>query len=133
MIEKLTNVWKQLKTKQLAKIFEEYMQSIGVEKRKGKRKDNSNTYMIDGKATNWNRVQCYYHKESERYGHENLLLVLRKRAGNYFIIQQKGIRAFEVDYKGLASYDRYYLDEIIKEHKPLFDKLFEAAERRSKK
>lgn len=123
--EKLINIWKFCETKQLAKIFEEYMKSIGVREYDPRRKDNDNTYMIDGKSTNWNRVQCYYHKDSHKYCEENLLLVLRKRAGGYFIIQRKENRAFEVDYSGIRHYDEVLLNEIIEEHKPLFDTLFE--------
>jgi hypothetical protein len=79
--------------------------------------------MIDGKSTGWNRVQCYYHKDSHKYCEENLLLVLRKEAGDYFIIQRKEDRALEVDYSGLRHYDEKLLKEIMEEHKPLFDNL----------
>jgi len=123
MVEKLTDVWKKCKTKQLAALFEIYMQSTGVKKYDERRKDNSNTYMIDGKSTGWNRVQCYYHKDSHKYCEENLLLVLRKEAGDYFIIQRKEDRALEVDYSGLRHYDEKLLKEIMEEHKPLFDNL----------
>lgn len=123
MREKLTSIWRLCETKQLAEIFEEYMKSIGVKKRDGRRKNNNNTYMIDGKCTRWNRVQCYYHKDSEKYLEENLLIVLRKRAGAYFIIERKGIRAFEVDHSGIRHYEEKLLNEIMKEHKPLFDAL----------
>jgi hypothetical protein len=121
--EKLTEVWKSCETKQLAKIFEDYMKSIGVRKRDGKRKDNSNSYMIDGKSTAWNRVQCYYHKDNEKYASEDLLIVLRKRSGDYLIIERLSKRAFEVDYHGVITYDESRLKEIIDEHKPLFDAL----------
>ena len=59
MIEKLIKLWKTYETKQLANVFEQYMKSIGVKKYDSRRKDNSNTYLIDGKSTNWDRVQCY--------------------------------------------------------------------------
>lgn len=121
--EKLTKIWRLCETKQLSEIFEEYMKSIGIRKHDGRRKNNNNTYMIDGHCTGWNRVQCYYHKDSFKYSEENLLIVLRKRAGNYFIIERKGIRAFEVDYSGIRHYEENLLNEIMKEHKPLFDSL----------
>jgi hypothetical protein len=124
MQEKLINLWKVCDTKQLANIFEEYMKSIGVRKHDSRRKDNTNTYMIDGKSTEWNRVQCFYHKDSIEYCHEDLLIVLRKRSGNYFIIQRKNERAFEFDYSGLRHYDEKLLKEIMEDHKPLFDLLF---------
>lgn len=123
MKEKLIEVWKSCKTKQLATVFENYMKSIGVRKHDDRRNDNTNTYMIDGNSTGWNRVQCYYHKDSEKYAEENLLIVLRKKAGDYFIIERKGERAFEVDYSGIRHYEEELLNEIVREHKPLFDTL----------
>lgn len=123
MKEELTKVWQLCETKQLAAVFEEYMKSIGVRKYDGRRKDNNNTYMIDGRSTNWNRVQCYYYKDSTKYEDRNLLIVLRIRAGNYFIVERKCERAFEVDYRGIRHYDQTLLNEIIKEHKLLFDNL----------
>lgn len=121
--EELTKVYKSCETKQLAAIFKEYMKSIGVRKYDGRRKDNSNTYMIDGNSTNWNRVQCFYYKDSIRYEDRTLLIVLRKRAGNYFIVEKECERAFEVDYSGIRHYDKTLLNDIIKDHKPLFDSL----------
>lgn len=121
--EKLIEVWKTCGTKQLAKVFEEYMKSIGVRKYDGRRKNNCNTYMIDAKSTGWNRIQCYY-KDSEKYFEENLVIVLRKESGNYMIIEKEGERAFEVDYSGIRHYDEKLLDEVIEEYKPLFDSLF---------
>ena len=119
--EKLIEFWKICETKQLAQIFEEYMKSIGARKYDGRRKDNRNTYLIDAKSTNWNRVQCFYdEKDWNVYGEENLLLVLRKKAGNYLIIAKEGKRAFEVDYSGLVVYDEELLTSIMKEHEPLF-------------
>jgi len=125
LVEKLTAVWEKCETKQLAFVFERYMESIGARKYDKRRKDNKNTYMIDGISTGWNRVQCYYHKDSHKYCEEDLLLVLRKEAGDYFIIQRKEHRAFEVDYSGLRHYDEALLSEIIIDHKPLLDRLFE--------
>ena len=121
MIDKLIKLWKTYETKQLANVFEQYMKSIGVKKYDSRRKDNSNTYLIDGKSTNWNRVQCYYHKDSQKYGEEDLLIALRKRAGNYLIIGRQSNRAFEIDYSGIKHYDEVLLNEIIKEHKPSFE------------
>jgi hypothetical protein len=125
IVEKLTKVWRLCETKQLAQIFEQYMHSIGVKKRDDRRKDNTNTYMVDGKSTGWDRVQCYYHKDSTEYCEENLLLVLRKRAGDYFIVQREEARAFEVDYSGIRHYNESLLKEIMDEHSPLFDTLLE--------
>lgn len=127
MQEQLIKVWKTFKTKQLAKIFADYMKNIGVKPYNFKMGSACNTYLTDGRSTSWNRVQCYYNKESSRFGGENLLLVLRKEAGNYLIVERKGIRAFEVDYSGVKHYDEKLLNEIIEDHKPLFDTLFSLA------
>jgi hypothetical protein len=124
MIEKLTALWKICSTKQLAKAFEEYMKSLNIKKWRSNRKDNSNTYLIDGESTHWNRVQCYYYKDTQSFGAEDLKVVLRKEAGNYLIIAKKGNRAFEIDHRGIRHYDEILLNEIIEEHKPLFDLLF---------
>ncbi|EJT5919105.1 zinc ribbon domain-containing protein [Clostridium perfringens] len=132
MKDKLLKIWQLSNTKQFAGIFEEYMKELGVRKYDGRRKDNSNSYLIDAKSTGWNRVQCFYHKDSTEYGEENLLVVLRKEAGNYFIIQRKGERAFESDYSGIRHYDEELMKEILGEHRILFDKFFEAIGDKSK-
>jgi hypothetical protein len=123
LVKKLTKVWQKCQTSDLAIIFEGYMQSIKARKVDRRRNDNKHTYTIDGKSTGWNRVQCYYHTDSTKYCEENLLLVLRKKAGDYFIIQRKEERAFEVDYSGVRHYNEKLLKEIMNEHKPLFDTL----------
>lgn len=123
MKDKLTEVYNTHETKQLAKVFEDYMKSIGARKHDGRRKDNTNTYVVHGDCTSWNRVTCYYQKESEKYREENLEIVLRKRAGSYMIISKKGARAFEVSYGDIVYYEEELLKEIMAEHKPLFDML----------
>ena len=123
LIEKLTSLWKTRETKQLAKIFKDYMESIGAKKWNSKRKDNLNTYLIDGKSTDWNRATCYYYKECANYADENISMVLRKRGGSYLIIAKRGIRAFEVDYHRVLHYEEELLKDIIEEHKPLFASL----------
>lgn len=124
MQEKLVKLWHNCETKQLASVFENYMKQIGTNKYDSRRKDNSNTFLIDGKNTNWNRVECFYYVGLNNYGEENLLIVLRKKAGNYFIIGRKGERAFEVDHSGIRNYDETLLNAIMDEHKALFDELF---------
>jgi hypothetical protein len=99
------------------------MKSIGVKKLDRRRKDNANTYSIYGDCTNWNRVECYYYKDSTEYSEEDLDITLRKRAGYYLIIGRKGEVAFERSYDSVVHYDEKLLDEIIKEHRPLFDEL----------
>jgi hypothetical protein len=54
---------------------------------------------------------------------EDLDITSRKRAGYYLIIGKKGQRAFERSYDSIVHYDEELLNEIIKEHKPLFDEL----------
>lgn len=124
MVEKLTQVWRRCQTKQLAMLFENYMQSIGARKYDARRKDNSNSYLIDASSTGWNRVQCYYHKSEWKYGREDLALVLRKKAGDYFIVQRRENRAFEVDFSGLRHHNDVLIQQVIEEHRPLFDALF---------
>ena len=124
MKDKLTKVWKTYSTKKLAKIFESYMQSIGARKYDGRREDNSNSYLISKDTPNWCRVQLYYHKNAWDFGNEDLLIVLRKKAGNYLIVEKKDVRAFEVDDYGIKHYEEDLLKEIIEENKPLFDSIF---------
>lgn len=113
----------QCETKQLAYIFQTYMESIGVKKRDNRRKDNTNTYSIHGDCTNWNRVECYYHKDSSEYSKVDLDITLRKRSGYYLMVCRKTKVAFERSYDSIVHYDEKLLDEIVKDHKPLFDML----------
>jgi len=124
MQERLTKLWKTCETKQLANIFKKYTESMGLKKWDGRRKDNSDTYYVDGKDTNWNRVTCYCYRDAASYANHNLEIVLRKRSGSYLIVGKQGKRAFEVDYRGIVHYEEDLLQEIMKEHKELFDTLF---------
>jgi hypothetical protein len=121
--KELIKLWKICETKQLGKVFKYYMESMGVKKWDSKRKDNLNTYLIDGKSTGWNRAQCYFYKDSANYAENNLGIILRKKSGSYLIIEKQGRRAFEVDYHGVLHYDKKLLDEIIEEHAILFSAL----------
>jgi hypothetical protein len=123
MKDKLFKVLDVCETKKLAEVFKNYMEGVGVKKLDRRRKNNLNTYTIHGDCTNWNRVECYYHKNSRDYGMEDLDITLRKRAGYYLIIGRKGQRAFERSYDTIVHYDEKLLNEIIKDHKPLFDEL----------
>ncbi|WP_243109557.1 zinc ribbon domain-containing protein [Clostridium perfringens] len=118
--ERLINFWKNTETKKLASIFEQYMNNMGVRKLNRRRKNNKNTYLIDGKSTGWNRVSCYYYKNSEKYSEEELSMTLRKKSGNYFIVEKHGIRCFEIDYSDIRHYDENLLNEVIEENKDLF-------------
>lgn len=128
--EKLTSVWKAYTTRKLAKIFKEYMESLEVNKYNWRKKDNVNVYWADGSSTNWHRVNCCYFKDALSYGNENLEITSRKQAGSYFIIEKKQVRAFECDYSGIVHYEEDLLNEIMEEHKPLFDTLFEGLKKK---
>ena len=123
MKDALFKLLDQCETKQLAYIFQTYMKSIGVKKRDNRRKNNVNTYSIHGDCERWNRVECYYHKDSSEYSKVDLDITLRKRAGYYLIIGRKDKRAFERSYDSIVYYDEKLLNEIVKDHKPLFDML----------
>jgi len=110
-------------TKELAEVFKNYMKRLGIKKLDKRRKDKTNTYSVHGDCTNWNRVECYYHKNSREYGMEDLDITLRKRAGYYLIIGRKGQRAFERSYDSIVHYDEELFNEIIKDHKMLFEML----------
>lgn len=108
-------------TKELAITFESYMESIGARKQDRRKKDNSNTYLIDGDSTNWNRVECYYHKDNDlKFGNEEFEIVMRKRAGYYLLIQSKGERPFETDGRRTLQYDEELMKEIVKKFSGFF-------------
>lgn len=125
MQEKFTELWKRCKTKQLAKVFKEYMLNLGVVKWDYRKKVSPNTFYAESTCGNWNRATCTYLKDSTKFFEHDLEIVLRKEAGNYLIISRRGKRAFEVDHGGIKHYEAKLLDEIMSDHKPLFDKLFE--------
>jgi hypothetical protein len=110
-------------TKELAEVFENYMKRIGIRKLDRRRKDKTNTYSIHGDCTSWNRAECYYHKDSLEYSKEDLDITMRKRAGYYLIIGRKGNRAFERSYNKIVRYDEKLFNEIIQDHKILFEML----------
>ena len=100
------------------------MQSIGARKVDGRRKDNSNTYIIDGDDTNWNRVSCYYYKENNlTYGQESFEIVMRKRSGYYLLIEQQDTRPFETDGKHILHYDEKLMKQLINEYSGFFELL----------
>lgn len=120
--EKLIKFQSERETKELAVMFEKYMKNMGFRKVDGRKKDNSNSYRVDGDCTNWNRVECYYYKDNDtRYENMDLGITLRKRSGNYMIVERKMVRAFEVSYGKIICYDEKLLEEIIEEYKGLFE------------
>ncbi|MEX0081627.1 zinc ribbon domain-containing protein [Clostridium butyricum] len=130
MKEKLIKLLDALETKSLAYIFKGVMESQGVRKYDGRRKDNTNTYYAEGKCDNWNRVFCIYYKDSTDPGEEDLEITLRKRSGYYLIIERKNKRAVEVTWSlkengvVISTYDEKLFGEILKDNKGLFDSLF---------
>lgn len=124
MQENLIKVWKACGTRRLSDIFKKYMASLDVAAQTSKTEDNSNTYSVNGKTWDWDKVECRYYKEFTSYGNSELWIVLRKAMGSYFIIGKHGKRAFEADHHGIIHYDEKLLAEIIADHEPLFQKLF---------
>lgn len=117
----LTEFYENYDTGDLKNIFSRYMREIGARKIDHRRKDNSNTYLIDGESTDWNRVECYYHKNNPKtYGDHDLEIVLRKRMGDYLIVAKGLERAFEISYGKVINYDENLLTEIVKEHPMIF-------------
>lgn len=126
MIDELTRYYKELETKQLADMFIQYMQELGIKKCDMRRKDNFNTYWVDGKSENWNRTMCYYYKDTEVFSKDDIGIILRKRGGHYLIVQRKMKRAFEIDYRGIITYDEELLKDILRDHGRLFEMLSES-------
>lgn len=115
-------------TRDLALLFERCMQEIGATKLDRRRSNTSNTYQIDGDSTGWNRVECYYYKNSgdyKRYGKFAFCITFRKRAGDYLLIEvgsENGEikRPYEISFGKIIHYDNGLLTELIKEHPKLF-------------
>ena len=128
----LMDVYNNLETREVANIFKIYMEGLHARKVNQRRKDNSNTYLIDGKDTSWNRTECYYYKENDtEFGHEDLRFVLRKRHGRYLIVARNGVRAFEISYGHVTEHDKELLAEIARDHGALFIMLREDAVRKN--
>lgn len=127
----LMDVYNNLETKEVANIFKIYMEGLHARTVHSRRKDNSNTYLIDGKSTSWNRVECYYYKKNDtEFGHEDLRFILRKRQGRYLIVERNGVRAFEISYGTVITHNKELLAEIARDHGALFIMLREDAVRK---
>lgn len=122
--DKLYKLLDVLETKQLAEIFKNGMESKCIRKLDRRRKDNSEVYMIYGKTTNWNRVECYYRTDNKEWNNSELAITLRKRAGYYFILEYKGERVFERSWDNLVYYNEEGVKEVVEKYKKLFDELF---------
>lgn len=120
-------------TKDLALLLKTYMGEIGARKLDRRRKDTSNMYQIEC-STNWNRVRCYYYKNSgdyQRYGRFNFCITFRKRDGDYLLIEVGSPngeieRPCEISFGKIVHYDKELMTELIKEHPKLFAMICEA-------
>ena len=120
--EILERFYKTQDTRDLANLFESYMKEIGARKLDRRRKDTSNTYTIDGDSTGWNRVECYYYRNSgdwRKYGKFEFCITLRKRSGNYLLINVGNEnceikRVFEISFGKIIHYDKELMTELIK-------------------
>lgn len=126
--EILENYYKTKDTKDLALLFERYMAEIGAKKIDRRRKDTSNTYQIDGNSTNWNRVSCYYYRNSgdhQQYRKYEFCVVFRKRGGDYLLIEMGNpdsdiARPYEISCGKVIHYNKELLTDLIKQHPKLF-------------
>lgn len=126
--EILEKYYRSKDTKDLAALFERYMEEIGAKKLDRRRNDTSNTYRIDGDSTNWNRVECYYYRNSgdcQKYGRFEFCITLRKRVGDYLLIEVGNPncdiqRPYEISYGKVIRYDEELMKELIKKHSKLF-------------
>ncbi len=115
-------------TKDLAALFEKYMTEIGARKLDRRRKDTSNTFQIDGNSTNWNRVSCYYYRNSgdhQQYGKYEFCIVFRKRAGDYLLIETGNpncdiARPYEISCGKIIHYNKELMTDLVKQHSKLF-------------
>ena len=90
VLEILQNFYEKMETIDLALLFDQYMHEIGAKRLDRRRKDTSNTYVIDGDSANWNRVDCTYYKNSGdyiQYGKFAFCITFRERRGDYLLIE----------------------------------------------
>lgn len=124
----LKQYYEKYDTGDLATLFRGYMKEIGASKLDRRKKDTSNTYIVDGDSTNWNRVECYYHKNSgdwQQYGKFDFCITLRKRAGSYLLIEVGSPegdikRPYEISYGKVVCFDKDLLMDLVKRHPKLF-------------
>ena len=128
VVKILENYYRTKDTKDLALLFERYMKEIGAGKLDRRRRDTSNTYQIDGNSTNWNRVSCYYYRNSgehKQYGKFEFSIVFRKRAGSYLVFEVGSpegdiARPCEISFGKVIHYNRELMAGLVKKHQELF-------------
>ena len=116
-------------TKDFALLFDQYMHEIGARKLDRRRKDTSNTNVIEGDSANWNRVDCTYYKNSGdhmQYGKFAFCITFRKRRGDYLLIEVGSPsgeikRPYEISYGEIVHYNKELMDKLVKEHHKLFE------------
>lgn len=126
--EILEKFYQKCDTGDLKYVFTQYMNRIGAKSLDRRYKDTSNTYMIDGESYNWNKVTCENYKNNNdymEYGKFDICLVMRKRMGNYFLIQigdEYGNikRPYEISYDKIIHCDEELLEKTVNEHQELF-------------
>lgn len=129
VLEILQNFYEKMETIDLALLFDQYMHEIGAKRLDRRRKDTSNTYVIDGDSANWNRVDCTYYKNSGdyiQYGKFAFCITFRERRGDYLLIEVGSPsgeikRLYEISYGQIVHYDKELLDELVKQHHRLFE------------
>lgn len=115
------------KTYSLQYLFLDYMDVLGARSLDRRRKDTSNTYTMEGKSTNWNRVECKYFRNSgdwKMHFGEEFCLTLRKKGGDYFMIEA-GVPGenqciYEISEGKVICCDHERLKELVKNHPKLF-------------
>lgn len=124
MEDKLTKLLNILETKSLAKIFKKYMEDNNIKKLDGRKRDNSNTYLIFSKDECWDRVFCNYFPRNNT---RDVEIILRKEAGLYLIIKTDSKIAFERSFNG-EMFNTFYNEELFlklyEDHKDFFETLF---------
>ena len=128
-VKVLQEYCKRFDTGDLANLFLAYMRQIGANKLDRRRKDTSNTYEVDGESTGWNRVECYYYKNTMdyvQYGKFDFSIALRKRMGDYLVLETGSPtgeirRVFEVSYGEVIGGQTDLLANLVNQHRGLFD------------
>lgn len=131
--EILSDYYKKHDTRDLVLLFERYMKEIGAVKLDLRKKNNANTYRIDGNSTNWNRVECCYYRNNgdhRKYGMFEFCITFRKRSGDYFLIETGNNRCdierpFEISCGEIIHYNGELMKELIKKHPKLFSLMYE--------
>lgn len=127
LIELLGNYYKFHGAKDLAVLFENYMQGIGARKLDRRRKDTANTYRI-ASGINWNWAECYYYKNSGDWQENKKFtfsIKFSKIPVSYLLIESGSYdveikRLYEIAFGTVLYYDRESLLKLVRQHPELF-------------